>query len=116
MVKSVRGPYRLRANTATCRRCGQKHKKNQCLKRIPRFVLRRVSQMPQYTAQQLRDAHFRREFRLGPKPVPPELLTHIQRGIRATYYRFTLPRQQVRQEAEWAAELAALENDAHCDE
>ena len=70
-----RGPYRLRLNTVVCGRCNTKHKKNQCPKRIPRAIKIPVKQV---NHAQLRDAHFRPEYRHG-NTVPAGLYEQVQR-------------------------------------
>lgn len=118
-----RSPYKLRADTPVCGRCGTKHKKNQCPKRIPRDLLQKLYKQP--TRGQLHDAHFResaaskalkeyvqREVRIAERDR--KRCAHVQKQIDKMKQAETVIQEEGPEQ--WEAELAALQTDADCDE
>lgn len=127
-----RGPYRMRATTVTCGRCGTKHKWNQCPKRIPRALRQRMQASAQPTRGQLHDAHFRDSI------VEKAIREEVQRKVREDKAKRTAARREQREQAklrellehrkflqrleqeegpeQWAAELSAIEQDAQCED
>ena len=103
MTSYVRGPYRLRKNTVTCGRCGTKHKKNQCPKRIPRVVSRAIPKIS-FKERRLTAQKAATERRLA-----AQKLARFER--RTTRQRKRLIAQAELEREQWAAELAELEQD-----
>ncbi len=98
-IPGKRGPYRLRDNTLTCSRCGTKHKKNKCPKRIPRGVRipraptrrERIAENLDNLAQRQKEARFLKRQHAAQKRITEAM--------------------QAEGPDQWAAELMTLQTD-----